>query len=963
MVENPSFADQRSRVVSGLISVYVLVLFLLVLATAYGQSTTYGRFVGTVEDQSGAVVPGVDVTATAKATNVGSPGVSDDRGNYLIDKLIPGLYTVKAELSGFKTQVREDVRLELTQVARVDFTMVPGEIAEQVTVVGQSTIIDTDAVEVAAVVEEKKILNLPLPRRDLLQLAYLATGGTRELPPDRVYRGDGFDTTFGGGSPAFNGLYPHSNQISLDGANNQSNFTQRPVVQATPETIQEFKVITNNYSAEYGRVGGAVISMLSKSGSNEFHGHAWYYLRDERFDAANFFTNKFGGTQLPVDYQVFGGSLGGSIIKDRTFFHAHYERFIDDLQQPGFLTVPSAAMTGGDLSGAGATGSIPQLYNPFDVVNGQRQPFDRNQIPRSLWNPISRKLMELIPPPPPNVSGVTDNNYSFARTNNLRITKYSIRGDHHFSGGDTLFGRFSWQDTPARNNFTAYPLPGADLNGALEYGSNVHHGGQSAVGWVNPVGPNLVGELSVSVWDFSWRRFIPVEDRDWAQELGYDDAQLHPVYNPDGSRGLGGLPTLSPRGYSSWFSAWNSGFGDKGFGLKYSLSGRRGNHYLKFGAEHTRNLDVTFSENLVYGGGQDLYDGYATGQILRNLDGTITGSDVGEPWADFMLGLPNWVVGNNLGLGYSFGRYNQSHYNAFINDDWKVGPNLTLNLDLRWEQPRPPYYEGSPDDRFPTDYQYCAFDFSRASDRIDPVQLMPRDFDIAQWQGPTSLAVPFENLPGRGCYEAKWSYFSPRFGLAWRLFGTNRTVLRLGAGLNYDQDIGILKVRSMIPALGRLNSIATRGFETPTIFTGRRLDLPTQVSLGEYRTCYFSELDWEEGHIYSYNLSIQHEVFQGTKLEIGYVGNQGRHMRGIGPFNVAMPEGYVVPLIGGGTATLTSDPITAGPRPWIPGDTADRVWSGQRARRPYPQVVPDAVRRSDRNSNYNSLQAKLERRF
>ena len=703
MVENPSFADQRSRVVSGLISVYVLVLFLLVLATAYGQSTTYGRFVGTVEDQSGAVVPGVDVTATAKATNVGSPGVSDDRGNYLIDKLIPGLYTVKAELSGFKTQVREDVRLELTQVARVDFTMVPGEIAEQVTVVGQSTIIDTDAVEVAAVVEEKKILTSH------------CRAGTCSSWPTWPPEGPGSCLRIGCiGATALIRLLVADLPPSTGSTHTptRSAWTE-PTTRATSprdlwcrprrETIQEFKVITNNYSAEYGRVGGAVISMLSKSGSNEFHGHAWYYLRDERFDAANFFTNKFGGTQLPVDYQVFGGSLGGSIIKDRTFFHAHYERFIDDLQQPGFLTVPSAAMTGGDLSGAGATGSIPQLYNPFDVVNGQRQPFDRNQIPRSLWNPISRKLMELIPPPPPNVSGVTDNNYSFARTNNLRITKYSIRGDHHFSGGDTLFGRFSWRDTPARNNFTAYPLPGADLNGALEYGSNVHHGGQSAVGWVNPVGPNLVGELSVSVWDFSWRRFIPVEDRDWAQELGYDDAQLHPVYNPDGSRGLGGLPTLSPRGYSSWFSAWNSGFGDKGFGLKYSLSWRRGNHYLKFGAEHTRNLDVTFSENLVYGGGQDLYDGYATGQILRNLDGTITGSDVGEPWADFMLGLPNWVVGNNLSLGYSFGRYNQSHYNAFINDDWKVGPNLTLNLGLRWEQPRPPYYEGSPDDRFPTE--------------------------------------------------------------------------------------------------------------------------------------------------------------------------------------------------------------------------------------------------------------------
>ena len=387
MVENPGPADKRSRVVSRLIPLYVLVLLLLTSAAVYSQSTTYGRFVGTVTDQTGAVLPGVEVTATAEATSVSRLGVTNDRGDYLIDKLIPGSYGVQAELPGFKTQVSPGVRLEVTQVARVDFVMEPGEIAEQVTVVGRSTIIDTDAVEVAAVVEERKILDLPLPGRDLIQLAFVANGGTRERPPDR----DGIDTAWGGGLPAFNGLYSHSNQISLDGANNQSNFTQRPAVQATPETVQEFKVITNNYSAEYGRVGGAVISMLSKSGSNEFHGHAWYYLRDERFDAANYFTNKLGGTQLPVDYQIFGGSLGGPIIKDRTFFHAHYERFIDDLQQPGFMTAPSIAMTQGDLSGAGVNGTIPQLYNPFVVVVGQRQPFNRNQIPRNLWNPVFRK--------------------------------------------------------------------------------------------------------------------------------------------------------------------------------------------------------------------------------------------------------------------------------------------------------------------------------------------------------------------------------------------------------------------------------------------------------------------------------------------------------------------------------------------------------------------------------------------
>ena len=279
--------------------------------------------------------------------------------------------------------------------------MTPGDISEEVTVVGQSTIIDTDAVEVASVVEEKKILDLPLKGRDMVKMAYLTSGAVQEFQNDPSEN----TSRYGGGFPAFNGLYSHSNQITLDGANNQGYITQRPAVQPTPETVQEFKVITTNNSAEYGRVAGAVISMLSKSGSNEFHGHAWYYFHDERFDAANFFTNRTGSEKLPVNYQIFGGSIGGPIVKDQTFFHAHYERFVDDLERPDFATLPTLAMRAGDLSGAGASGQIPQLYNPFDVVDGQRRPFDGNQIPRSLWNPIYQRVMELAPPPEPNVAG------------------------------------------------------------------------------------------------------------------------------------------------------------------------------------------------------------------------------------------------------------------------------------------------------------------------------------------------------------------------------------------------------------------------------------------------------------------------------------------------------------------------------------------------------------------------------
>ncbi len=664
-----------------------------------------------------------------------------------------------------------------------------------------------------------------------------------------------------------------------------------------------------------------------------------------------------------MNYQIFGGSVGGPIIRDRTFFHAHYERFIDDFEEVDFLTVPSLAMTQGDFSGAGAHGPIPQLYDPFNVVDGRRAPFDGNIVPQGRWSPVYQELMQLIPPPGPNVPGATDRNYSYPSTDTSRINKYSIRGDHHLASDDTVFGRFSWQNTPQTVHRPFYGVPGEELHGVARRFLNGAQGWQMAMGWVNPVGSNLVTELNASLWGLTWQIGKPLEDRDWAGELGYDDARLHPVYFEDGSRGSGGLPIIAPTGYPGWRGDFDQPLSDWGLGVKYTASWRRGDHYLKFGVEHSRNLDVQYRWIPAYGNGGDFYDGFATGQITRAPDGSSTGATFGEPWADLALGLPSLVNGNNLGLDSFIGTFNQSHYNWFINDDWKVGPNLTLNLGLRWEQPRPPYYEGSPDGKFASDYYYCAFDYSKASDRIDPVQTTPGDFDIAQWQGGGGLGVPFSNLDRRGCYEARWSYFAPRFGLAWRMFGSNRTVLRLGAGLTYDQDFGQMRARVMRPALGLLNSIRPRGTENPSLFTGQRLDLPTQTVLGEYSTCYFYELDWEEGQVYSYNLSLQHEIFQGTKLEVGYVGNQGRHIREVSPFNTALPEGYVAPLVGGGTATLTSDAITAGPRPWIPGDTQSRSWSGQRARRPYPQVVSNVMQRPDGNTSYNSLQAKLERRF
>ncbi|PYV08839.1 MAG: hypothetical protein DMG07_24620 [Acidobacteria bacterium] len=351
-------------------SAVTLVALLLSAPLARGQSSTFARLVGTVTDQSGGVIPGVEVTAVSKETNVTTKAVSNERGDYIIDKLRPGSYDVSVEQPGFKKQLFAGVKLDQGQYGRVDFVLQTGQIAETVTVTGQQSVINTEKAEIGTVVEEKKIRDLPLRGRDLTKLAFLTTGGTQESQEIGLMSGAGA-YGYGGGMPAFNGLYSHSNQITLDGVNNEGYINQRMTVSPTPETVQEFKLVTNNYSAEYGKVGGAVISMSSKSGTNEFHGDAWYYFRNESMDANTFFANRAGRGKLPVDYKIFGGAVGGPIFKNKTFFYGNYEHFIDDNVTPAFATVPTLARRGGDFSQAGQAGG-PVAWTQLGTASRSR---------------------------------------------------------------------------------------------------------------------------------------------------------------------------------------------------------------------------------------------------------------------------------------------------------------------------------------------------------------------------------------------------------------------------------------------------------------------------------------------------------------------------------------------------------------------------------------------------------------
>src|SRR2546426_2044847 len=281
-------------------------LLLLGAPRVFGQLASFARIVGTVTDQSGAVIPGVEITTVNKETSIASKTLTNDRGDYIIDKIRPGIYEVSAEQPGFKKQVFSGVRLEIGQYGRVDFVLTTGEISETVTVTGQSPIINTEKAEMGSVIEEKTIREMPLRGRDIVKLAFLTTGGAQETQEVGLLASGG-SYGYGGGTPAFNGQPAVQNQVTLDGSNATGYIYGRMNVSPTPETLQEFKLITNNYSAEYGSVAGARISLASKSGSNDFHGDAWYYFRNEGLDANRFFNNRTGRGKLPVDYRIFGG--------------------------------------------------------------------------------------------------------------------------------------------------------------------------------------------------------------------------------------------------------------------------------------------------------------------------------------------------------------------------------------------------------------------------------------------------------------------------------------------------------------------------------------------------------------------------------------------------------------------------------------------------------------------------------
>ena len=627
-----------------LLPLFSLFLF---LQPAYSQEVT-AAINGTVTDASGAAMVGVKITAKDLDRGATYQTLTDSVGRYNIPRVSVGTYEVRAESAGFQSAVQSPIVLVLNQVAKIDFQMVVGNITQTVEVTAAPPILQTQTTQLGSIIDSKTNVSLPLATRNYNQLTLLAPGAVTTDPSEFT----GAQTTFSSGRPYINGNREEANYYLLDGLDNNQVSENDVGFAPSVDSIQEFNLITQNASAEFGNFMGGIVSVITKSGTNQYHGSVFEFIRNDQLNA-NQWSNNFNAIARPLlRWNEFGAAVGGRIIRDKLFFFADYQgsRY-DQPATGGGFTVLTAAERTGDFSAISQ-----QLYNPFSSpTSSNRTVFAGNKIPLSLFNPVALAIINSPLYPAPINGNLINNqvNYQHTYTNS---DQGDIKIDWSPSDKDHIYGRYSQQQVvnPTTNSqpllyssYNNYPL----YNGVFDY--------------TRTFSPTFVNDFRAGV------NYYPV-------------ATGNNAPNTSNTFGIGGAPTNFLPGLN--FNGGNiSNFGNSDVVQDFaSTVGQisdtaiitKGSHTIKAGFEFMRqriNVFYAGNEGLA---GQFTFNGQYTG---NTLNGTTTN---GVPEADFVLGLPQ-----QLGLGAGGGTWGQrsSIPAAFVQDDWKVNSQLTVNIGVRWE--------------------------------------------------------------------------------------------------------------------------------------------------------------------------------------------------------------------------------------------------------------------------------------
>jgi len=802
--------------------------FLLVacaVGAVHAQVDT-ATIVGTVQDSSGAVVPGATVTATEDQTNIKTSTHADTSGNYVITPLKVGTYTVAVEAQGFKKETHGSVVLQVQARVRVDFTLQIGSISEVVNIQSEIPVVETETSALGDVVTSQQVTDLPLNGRDFTQLATLTTGVIKITESSGSINGATSQSNGNaGGAFAVNGTRGNLNNFMLDGIDNNSNDNAGNVLQTNVDAIQEFRIQTSDYSAEFGRSGGAVINATIKSGSNQFHGTAFDFLRNDDLDARNFF-EPAGSPKAPFRQNQFGGTLGGPIRRNKTFFFMDYQGTRAGTSSPNISTVPTLAEIGGNFNG------VATIFDPnsTQMVNGNvvRTPFPGNMIPAQLLDPISHAVAQLYPAP--NVAGALANNYVIDAPGNLQIDQMDARVDHTISTRQQIFARFSLSQ---ETRFVQPPLPGLADGGSYGTGTYLDDTRGAAVGYTFTISPTMVNEYRMG---FNRAHYI---DNKPSYGQNYPPTDLAVPGVPNNAT-INGLTLFGPSGYHRLGEPGYTPTTSTSQEFQYgdTLSIVHGKHSLKVGTE------LRWSQFNLFQIGQPRGSFSFSGQFTA--DSPSSGDGTGNGLADMLLGLPNFSTISTLTY---FGNRQQT-YGGFVQDDYKLSRTLTLNLGLRYDYTTP----------------------------ITEAHNQQANFDFATGQ----LVAAGQNGASAGLVNADKTDFAPRIGLAWNPW--KNTVIRSGYGRFFSyQEIRTgdpLQLAYNLPFFYQpaftsdgITPVLTVSGGFPSLNPSQAVDASVTASgSGVGSHLHAPTLD-------EWNFNIQQQLPDNILLEVAYVGSKSTHLQ------------------------------------------------------------------------------------
>ena len=555
---------------------------------AFGQVES-GTFVGTVRDSSGGVIAGATVTVAEVQTNVLHKTTTNDQGEYNVSHLNPGVYSIAIEQAGFKTATQSNIKLDINQVVRVDVAMVPGAVSERVEVTAAEPLVESQTSSIGQVIEETQVHDLPLNGRDFVQLAYLSPG-VNQGEAGAVQQGGIPENERGNGSIHVNGLMATNNNFLLNGFDNNEQQIGFEILQPPVEAIDEFKVQTSNFGADIGK-GGAVVNVVIKSGTNGFHGSAFEFLRNSYMDAKNFFDDP-NSPIPPFKQNQFGGTLGGPILKNKTFFFVDYQGTRIRQSQTFISTVPTAAERGGNFSDQLGPGGTGQIYDPLttDPMTNVRTPFPGNIIPPcvgstrrsatggSCLDPAALNVINLFPLP--NIPGAgTANNYLYNPVASNNQDSFDVRVDHQWRS-ESIAGTFSFGNV---DSIQPDPFPGKAGGGS--FSGNIHNKSYVAgISDVHSFSSTKTNELKIGYTRYVVDAVPFFENEALASELGI------PGINIPGDPNTNGMPNIMISGYSAlgnqdWFP---ENLKENNYQLKDSFTWTRGRHSFKVGGDLIR---------------------------------------------------------------------------------------------------------------------------------------------------------------------------------------------------------------------------------------------------------------------------------------------------------------------------------------------------------------------------------------